>query len=82
MQTGFAKAYDDLNDHLAKLDKAGLLWTINDPINKDRHLHPFVRWGYVGDVGTVVANNPKRAFLFTHVTDSFKKAAPILATAT
>ena len=70
MQKGFAKAYDDLNDHLAKLDKAGLLWTINDPINKDRHLHPFVRWGYVGDVGTVVANNPKRAFLFTHVTDS------------
>ncbi|EKO41016.1 MAG: 3-polyprenyl-4-hydroxybenzoate decarboxylase-like protein [Solidesulfovibrio magneticus str. Maddingley MBC34] len=70
MQKGFPRQYDDLNAHLEKLDKAGLLWTINDPINKDRHLHPFVRWGYVGDVGTVVANNPKRAFLFTNVTDS------------
>jgi UbiD family decarboxylase len=70
MQKGFPRQYDDLNAHLENLDKAGLLWTINDPINKDRHLHPFVRWGYVGDVGTVVANNPKRAFLFTNVTDS------------
>lgn len=70
MQKGFPRQYDDLDAHLEKLDKAGLLWTINDPINKDRHLHPFVRWGYVGDVGTVVANNPKRAFLFTNVTDS------------
>jgi UbiD family decarboxylase len=70
MQKGFPRQYDDLNAHLAKLDKAGLLWTIDQEINKDKHLHPFVRWGYVGDVGTVVANNPKRAFLFTNVTDS------------
>ncbi len=70
MQKGFSRQYDDLNAHLEKLDKAGLLWTIDQEINKDRHLHPFVRWGYVGDVGTVVANNPKRAFLFTNVTDS------------
>ena len=58
-----------MNDHLGKLDKADLLWTIDHEINKDRHLHPFVRWGYVGDVGTVVSTNPKRAFLFTNVTD-------------
>ncbi|GFK94602.1 3-octaprenyl-4-hydroxybenzoate carboxy-lyase [Fundidesulfovibrio magnetotacticus] len=70
MQKGFKKQYDDLDDHLAKLDKAGLLWTVDAPMNKDRHLHPFVRWGYVGDVGTVTSNNPKRAFLFTNVTDS------------
>ncbi len=70
MQKQFARKYDDLNDHLEKLDKAGLLWTIDQEINKDRHLHPFVRWGYVGDVGTVLSNNPKRAFLFTNVTDS------------
>ncbi|QGM46781.1 UbiD family decarboxylase [Methylocystis heyeri] len=70
MQKGFPRHYDDLNDHLEKLDKAGLLWTVDHEINKDRHLHPFVRWGYVGDVGTVVSTNPKRAFLFTNVTDS------------
>ncbi|WP_428565304.1 MAG: UbiD family decarboxylase domain-containing protein [Solidesulfovibrio sp. DCME] len=70
MQKGFPRQYDDLNAHLEKLDKAGLLWTIDQEINKDKHLHPFVRWGYVGDVGTVVATNPKRAFLFTNVTDS------------
>lgn len=70
MQKGFPRQYDDLNAHLEKLDKAGLLWTIDQAINKDKHLHPFVRWGYVGDVGTVVNTNPKRAFLFTNVTDS------------
>lgn len=70
MQQGFPRQYDDLNAHLEKLDKAGLLWTIDQEINKDKHLHPFVRWGYVGDVGTVTNTNPKRAFLFTNVTDS------------
>ena len=70
MQPGFQRHYDDLNDHLAKLKKLDLLWTIDQEINKDKHLHAFVRWGYVGDVGTVVNNNPKRAFLFTNVTDA------------
>ena len=70
VQKGFKRGYDDLNDHLAKLKKAGLLWTIDSEIDKDRHLHAFVRWGYVGDVGTVLTNNPKRAFLFTNVTDA------------
>jgi UbiD family decarboxylase len=69
-QKGFKRAYDDLNDHLEKLKKADLLWTIDEPMNKDKHLHAFVRWGYVGDVGTVLTNNPKRAFLFTNVTDA------------
>ena len=70
MQKGFQRKYDDLNDHLEKLEKADLLWKIDQEINKDRHLHAFVRWGYVGDVGTVLNSNPKRAFLFTNVTDS------------
>ena len=70
MQKGFQRKYDDLNDHLEKLEKADLLWKIDHEINKDRHLHAFVRWGYVGDVGTVLNSNPKRAFLFTNVTDS------------
>jgi len=69
MQKGFPRQYDDLNAHLEKLDAAGLMWTIDQEIDKDRHLHPFVRWGYVGDVGTVVNTNPKRAFLFTNVVD-------------
>jgi 4-hydroxy-3-polyprenylbenzoate decarboxylase len=70
MQEGFQRQYDDLNDHLAKLKQLDLLWTIDQAINKDKHLHAFVRWGYVGDVGTVLNSNAKRAFLFTNVTDS------------
>jgi hypothetical protein len=62
IQSGFKRGYDDLNEHLEKLKKSDLLWVIDEPINKDKHLHPFVRWGFVGDVGSVLTNNPKRAF--------------------
>ena len=58
-------AYRDLHEHLRALDKAGLLITVNRPINKDTELHPLVRWQFRGGI-----NEPDRkAFLFTNVVD-------------
>ena len=38
---------------------------IDRPINKDTELHPLVRWQFLGGI----AENERRAFLFTNVTD-------------
>ena len=56
----------DLQQHLADLDKAGLLVRIDRPINKDTQLHPLVRWQFLGGIPA----DDRRAFLFTNVTDS------------
>src|SRR5438132_8091536 len=56
----------DLQDHLADLEANGLLVRIDRPINKDTELHPLVRWQFLGGV----PEDKRRAFLFTHVTDS------------
>ena len=56
----------DLQQHLADLEAAGLLVRIDRPINKDTELIPLVRWQFIGGV----AEDQRRAFLFTHVTDS------------
>lgn len=61
-----SRTYPDLQQHLADLDKLGLLWTIDDEINRDRHLHPFVRWAYVSDIEA----EDRKGFYFTNVTDS------------
>ena len=59
------RGYRDLHEHLAALDAAGLLVTIDRPINKDTELHPLVRWQFRGGI-----TEPKRkAFLFTNVVD-------------
>jgi 4-hydroxy-3-polyprenylbenzoate decarboxylase len=58
--------YPDLHDHLKALHQAGLLITIERPINKDTELHPLVRWQFRGGI-----EEPERkAFLFTRVVDS------------
>ncbi|MGH8701289.1 MAG: hypothetical protein ACREVR_08995, partial [Burkholderiales bacterium] len=59
------RGYADLHEHLAALKKAGLLLTIEQPIDKDAVLHPLVRWQYVGGV----EEHERKAFLFTHVVD-------------
>ena len=59
------RGYRDLHEHLAVLDKADLLWTIDEPVNKDRQLHPLVRWQFRGGM----AEAERKAFLFTNVTD-------------
>jgi 4-hydroxy-3-polyprenylbenzoate decarboxylase len=60
------KRYPDLHQHLETLKRAGLLITVERPINKDTEMHPLVRWQFRGGI-----EEPERkAFLFTHVTDS------------
>ena len=55
----------DFQQHLAELDKAGLLVRVDRPINKDTELQPLVRWQFVGGVPEA----ERRAFLFTNVVD-------------
>jgi UbiD family decarboxylase len=55
----------DLQEHLARLEAAGLLVRIDRPINKDTELHPLVRWQFQGGF----QEDQRRAFLFTNVVD-------------
>lgn len=55
----------DLQEHLARLEKAGLVTRIDRPIDKDTELHPLVRWQFQGGL----PESERRAFLFTDVTD-------------
>ncbi len=61
-----ARPYPDLHDHLRALDKAGLLVTVDRPINKDTEMHPLVRWQFRGGI----EERDRKAFLFTNVVDS------------
>src|SRR5438132_8786921 len=61
-----SRGYADLHEHLAALKKAGLLITVDRPINKDTEMHPLVRWQFRGGI----EEKDRKAFLFTNVTDS------------
>ncbi len=61
-----ARGYPDLHDHLRALDEAGLLVTVDRPINKDTEMHPLVRWQFRGGIEAA----DRKAFLFTNVVDS------------
>src|SRR4030088_1226868 len=56
----------DFQDHLADLEAKGLLVRIDRAINKDTELHPLVRWQFQGGL----AEDQRRAFLFTNMVDS------------
>src|SRR5580692_3126616 len=56
----------DFQEHLARLEAAGLLRRIERPVNKDTELHPLVRWQFQGGLD----EDERRAFLFTNVIDS------------
>ena len=56
----------DLWEHIDELDKAGLLYRINEPINKDIEMHPLVRCQFRGGI----PETERKAFLFTNVVDS------------
>ncbi|MDP6494527.1 MAG: hypothetical protein QF619_05370 [Candidatus Binatia bacterium] len=56
--------FRDLRDHVAALNKEGLLVRIDDHINKDTELMPLVRWQFRG-----LPEEERRAFLFTDVKD-------------
>ncbi len=60
------RGYPDLRDHLRVLDEAGLLRTIDAPIDKDTELMPLVRWQFRGGIPEA----ERQAFLFTNVTDA------------
>lgn len=60
------RAYPDLHDHIRALAEAGLLITVDRPINKDTEMHPLVRWQFRGGI----AEKDRKAFLFTNVVDS------------
>ncbi len=61
-----ARGYADLHDHLALLEREGLLIRVARPINKDTELHPLVRWQFRGGI----PEPERKAFLFERVTDS------------
>src|SRR2546423_100423 len=56
----------DFQAHLADLEAQDLLIRVERPINKDSELHPLVRWQFLGGL----AEDQRRAFLFTNVIDS------------
>lgn len=56
----------DFQEHLARLEAQGLLFRIDEPVNKDTELHPLVRWQFRGGMPEA----ERRAFLFTNVVDS------------
>ena len=60
------RSYPDLHEHLAALDEAGLLCTIDEPIDKDSEMHPLVRWQFRGGI----PEPERKAFLFTNPTDA------------
>ena len=43
-----SRAYPDFRDHLDALDRAGLLFRVDEPIDKDAEMHPLVRWQFRG----------------------------------
>jgi len=60
------RSYADLHEHLRRLDKAGLLYKIETPVNKDTEMHPLVRWQFRGGI----LEKDRKAFLFTNIVDS------------
>jgi UbiD family decarboxylase len=56
----------DFQEHLARLEAAGLLTRVERAIDKDTELHPLVRWQFQGGL----REDQRRAFLFTNVVDS------------
>ena len=61
-----ANAPIDLQDHLQRLEKLGLVQRISRQIDKDSELHPLVRWQFQGGI----PSEDRKAFLFDNVTDA------------
>ena len=70
------QAPGDLQEHLAMLEKRGLLTRIQRPIDKDSELHPLMRWQFQGGLPEA----DRRAFLFTDVRDAKGRAYDIPVT--
>ncbi len=57
------KAPSDLQEHIVRLTKRGLVTRIDRRIDKDSELHPLARWQFQGGL----REEDRRAFLFTNV---------------
>lgn len=63
---GAERSYRDLQQHLAELEKRGLLQRVARPIDKDSELHPLVRWQFTGGM----EEKDRKAFLFTDIVNA------------
>ncbi len=63
--TAPGREYPDLHEHLEALDRAGLLLTIDEPVDKDSEMHPLVRWQFLGGL----SESDRKAFLFRNIVD-------------
>jgi len=59
------RGYRDLQEHITALEEAGLLYRIDREIDKDRIMHPLVRWQFRGGLDEA----DRKAFLFTNIVD-------------
>jgi 4-hydroxy-3-polyprenylbenzoate decarboxylase len=59
-------SYPDLHEHVLALAQAGLLYVVDEPVNKDTEMHPLVRWQFRGGI----EEPDRKAFLFTQPTDA------------
>ena len=66
---GANRGYADLQEHIEALDAAGLLTSIDEPVNKDTEMVPLVRWQFRGGLD----EDERRAFLFRNVTDGLER---------
>jgi len=64
--TSLKRDYRDLHDHIKALDEAGLLITVDEPVDKDAEMHALVRWQFVGGL----KESERKAFLFTNVVNA------------
>ncbi len=57
------RGYADLREHLAALERAGLLVRVKRPMQAETEIHPLVRWQYRGGL----PDDQWKAFLFENV---------------
>jgi hypothetical protein len=60
------RSYADLREHLVRLDAAGHLRRIDQPVCKHTQMHPLVRWQFRGGIPEA----DRKAFVFTNVVDA------------
>jgi 4-hydroxy-3-polyprenylbenzoate decarboxylase len=57
--------YKNLQEYIVALERAGLLYRVKRPIDKDTEMHPLVRWQFRG-----LGEGERRAFLFENIHDA------------
>src|SRR4026209_2582476 len=57
--------YKSLPEYVQVLEREGLLFRVNKPINKDTEMHPLVRWQFRG-----LGEEQRKAFYFDDIYDA------------